>query len=84
MRMLLKKSKKLLLLVLTLCVLVTCKSDIVFASNAEESTQTTELIYNLLTSSYNIGNDTDGDGVVDDFGDTATSAAGLIPSRQSH
>ena len=52
MRMLLKKSKKLLLLVLTLCVLVTCKSDIVFASNSEESTQATELVYNLKTSSY--------------------------------
>ena len=79
MRMLLKKSKKLLLLVLALCVLVTCKSDIVFASNAEGETQT-ELVYSLKTSSYNIGNDTDGDGVVDDFGDTSTSAGGLIPS----
>ncbi len=68
MRMLLKKSKKLLLLVLALCVLVTCKSDIVFASNAEGDAQI-ELVYDLNTSSFNIGNDTDGDGVVDDFGD---------------
>ena len=68
MRMLLKKSKKLLLLVLTLCVLVTCKSDIVFASNAEGDAQI-KLVYDLNTSSFNIGNDTDGDDVVDDFGD---------------
>lgn len=80
MRMLLKKSKKLLLLVLALCVLVTCKSDIAFASDSEESTQATELVYNLKTSSYNVGNDTDGDGVADDFGDTSESAGGLIPN----
>ena len=74
MKSILVKSKKLLLLVLTLCVLITCKSDIVFASDNEENTQTTELVYNLKTTSYNIGNDTDGDGIVDDFGDTSTSS----------
>ena len=79
MKRLLVKSKKILILVLALCVLVTCKSDIVFASDAEGDTQT-ELVYNLKTSSYNIGNDTDNDNVVDDFGDTSTSAGGLIPS----
>ncbi|MBR2037562.1 MAG: heparinase II/III family protein [Lachnospiraceae bacterium] len=39
-----------------------------------------KLTYNLLTTSYNIGNDTDGDGVVDDFGDSSASAGGIIPS----
>ncbi|MBR4059687.1 MAG: hypothetical protein IKK03_07590, partial [Lachnospiraceae bacterium] len=72
------KSKKLLLLVLALCVLVTCKSDIVFASDGEGGIQATELVYNLKTSSYNVGNDTNGDGVVDDFGDTSTTTR-LIP-----
>ena len=78
MKRLLMKSKKLLLLVLALCVLVTCKSDIVFASDGEGGIQATELVYNLKTSSYNVGNDTNGDGVVDDFGDTSTTTR-LIP-----
>ena len=75
MRMLLKKSKKLLLLVLTLCVLVTCKSDIVFASNAEGDAQI-KLVYDLNTSSFNIGNVTDSNY---DFGDEYKEGR-LIPS----
>lgn len=40
-----------------------------------------DVTFKILTSAFNIGNDTDADGIVDDFGDSATSASGLIPSH---
>lgn len=42
--------------------------------------ETMVLDYNFVTGSFNIGNDTNGDGVIDDFGDSANVANGLIPN----
>lgn len=49
-----------------------------YVLSAQPTGDAVEITYNFVTNSYNIGNDSNGDGVVDDFGDNANVANGLI------